>query len=143
VRLRPFGPGHRDAEDEGVFKPLSWHGGCLFRSGCEPDFEGAPKIVLADSAEEREELTSVTMDPEEKTPLRPIPGALCRTTCSGLRMYVRSPLSSPCLPTGQRGGRPPGARHRADARRRLRLGPSLIEDAQVRCVKHDIIACSC
>jgi hypothetical protein len=86
VHLRPLGLGHRDAEDGGLPKLLSRHGGCLFRSGCEPDFEGASKIMLADSAEEREELTSLTMDPEEKTPLRPIPGVLCRTTCSGLKM---------------------------------------------------------
>jgi hypothetical protein len=66
VHLRPLGPGHREVEDEGLPKLLSRHGGCLFRSGCEPDFEGAPKIVLADSAEEREELTSVTMDPRRR-----------------------------------------------------------------------------
>jgi hypothetical protein len=60
--------------DEGVLGQLWRHDGRLYRSGFEPDFGGAPKIVLADSAEEGGKSTSVTMDAEEKMPASPITG---------------------------------------------------------------------
>jgi hypothetical protein len=38
--------------DEGVLGQLWQHDGHLYRNGCEPDFAGALKIVLADLAKE-------------------------------------------------------------------------------------------